>query len=187
LVKLRLRRAGRKKRPFYRIVAADSRAPRDGRFIELVGTYDPLPEVAEVDFKEERIIHWLQNGAQPTATVKNLLQNKGIWLKWTLIKKGADDAKIAEELAKWETVQEEKLKRLALKREEAKSKKAKAKTEETAAEENEAPAEEASAPEKTEVAPAEEAAAQAPEVAETAAEEQAEEKAPAEGEAEEKN
>ena len=195
MVKLRLRRAGRKKRPFYRIVAADSRAPRDGRFIELVGTYNPLPAVAEVDFKEERIIHWLQNGAQPTATVKNLLQNKGLWLKWTLIKKGADDAKIAEELAKWEVVQEEKIKRLAQKREEAKSKKAKAKAEEaegaeeTSAEENEAPAEEASAPapEKTEAAPAEEAAAPTPEVTETATEEQAEKKAPAEGEAEEKN
>ncbi len=164
MVKLRLRRAGRKKRPFYRIVAADSRAPRDGRFIELLGTYDPLPETAEVDFKEERVIHWLQNGAQPSATVKNLLQNKGIWLKWTLIKNGADDAKIAEELAKWEALQEEKMKRLAQKREEAKSKKAKAKAEEAAEEETEAAAEETAAPaaEEAEAAPAEPAEETAP-------------------------
>ncbi len=176
MVKLRLRRAGRKKRPFYRIVAADSRAPRDGRFIELVGTYNPLPEIAEVDFKEDRIIHWLQNGAQPTTTVKNLLQNKGIWLKWTLIKNGADDAKIAEEFAKWQVLQEEKIKRQAQKREDAKSKKAEAKedevetAEETATEESEAPTQEA--------APVEEAAA-APEV-------KTEEAAPAEGESQEK-
>jgi len=135
LVKLRLRRAGRKKRPFYRVVVADSRAPRDGRFIELIGTYNPLPDVAEVDLQEDRILHWLQKGAQPSATVKNLLQNKGIWLKWTLIKKGADEAKIAEELAKWGLIHEEKMKRTALKKEEAKKKKSEEKDEPEEAEE----------------------------------------------------
>jgi small subunit ribosomal protein S16 len=152
LVKLRLRRAGRKKRPYYRIVAADSRAPRDGRFIELVGTYNPLPDVAEVDFKEESVLRWLKNGAQPSPTVKNLLQDKGIWLKWTLIKDGADETKIAEELAKWETIHEEKIKRQALKREDSKSKKAKAKE----AEEAEAAAEEAAAEAERKEAPADE-------------------------------
>ncbi len=133
MVKLRLRRAGRKKLPFYRIVAADSRAPRDGRYIELIGTYNPLPDVVEVSLQEDRVIYWLQNGAQPSATVKNLLQNKGIWLKWMLIKKGADEAKIAEEFAKWEVSNEEKMKRTALKKENAKKKKAdkKAEPEET--------------------------------------------------------
>ena len=92
-VRIRLRRMGRKKRPFYRIVAADSRSPRDGRFIETLGTYNPLTEPATVEVKEERIFYWLQNGAQPTQTVKNLLRRKGIWLKWDLMKHGADEAK----------------------------------------------------------------------------------------------
>lgn len=65
---------GTKKKPFYRIVAADSRRARDGRYIEAVGTYDPLKEPAEVTLKEDRVIEWLGNGAQPTQTVRNLLK-----------------------------------------------------------------------------------------------------------------
>ena len=110
-VKLRLKRMGKKKRPFYRIVAADSRAPRDGRFIELVGTYDPITKPHRVDYEEERVLYWLTNGAQPTDTVKSLLSGKGLWLKWTLIKQGADEAKIASELEAWEKIQVEKEKR----------------------------------------------------------------------------
>lgn len=83
-VKLRLIRMGAKKAPFYRIVAADSRAPRDGRFIELLGTYDPNCNPVKVTVKEERVLEWLNNGAQPSDTVKNLLSKQGI------IKKFAD-------------------------------------------------------------------------------------------------
>ena len=69
-VKLRLRRMGRKKRPYYRIVATDSRMPRDGRFLETVGTYDPLETPHKIELKEDRIYYWLGNGAQPSQTVK---------------------------------------------------------------------------------------------------------------------
>ncbi len=77
-VKIRLRRMGAKKSPFYRVVVADSRYPRDGRFIEQVGTYNPLTEPATVDFDTEKFEKWIANGAQPTDTVKRLLKNKGI-------------------------------------------------------------------------------------------------------------
>ena len=77
-VKIRLRRMGAKKSPFYRVVVADSRYPRDGRFIEQVGTYNPLTEQATVDFDTEKVEKWIANGAQPTDTVKRLLKNKGI-------------------------------------------------------------------------------------------------------------
>jgi small subunit ribosomal protein S16 len=69
---------GSKKKPFYRIVAADSRAPRDGRFIETVGTYDPRKQPSAVTLKEERIRHWLDNGARPTDTVRNILEKHDI-------------------------------------------------------------------------------------------------------------
>lgn len=81
-VKLRLVRMGAKKKPFYRIVAADSRSPRDGRFIELLGTYDPRTNPATVTIKEEEVLAWLNKGAQPTDTVKNLLSKKGIIKKF---------------------------------------------------------------------------------------------------------
>ena len=76
-VKIRLARHGAKKRPFYRIVVADGESPRDGRFIEVVGTYNPLPDPAEVTLKSERIDYWLGQGALPTHTVKNLLKKQG--------------------------------------------------------------------------------------------------------------
>ena len=74
MVKIRLRRMGAKKNPFYRIVVADSRYPRDGRFIEEVGTYDPMTEPATVKFDREKVDAWLKKGAQPTDTVKALLK-----------------------------------------------------------------------------------------------------------------
>ncbi len=77
-VKLRLRRMGAKKQPFYRIVAADSKSPRDGRFIEIVGTYNPLTEPAEIKINEELAMKWLNNGAEPTETVRNLFKKVGI-------------------------------------------------------------------------------------------------------------
>ena len=77
-VKIRLKRMGSKKRPFYRVVVADSRSPRDGRFIEQVGTYNPVTQPAQITLEEESILNWLNNGAQPSDTVKNLLSNAGI-------------------------------------------------------------------------------------------------------------
>lgn len=75
-VKIRLARHGAKKRPYYRIVVANSESPRDGRFIEILGTYNPLPEPAEVSIKDERVQYWIEQGAIPTHTVKNLLKNR---------------------------------------------------------------------------------------------------------------
>ena len=71
-VKLRLKRMGSKQKPFYRVVAADSRSPRDGRFIETVGTYDPVKKEESITIDEEKALKWLNNGAQPTDTVKKV-------------------------------------------------------------------------------------------------------------------
>lgn len=76
-VKIRLARHGAKKRPFYRIVVADSEAPRDGRFLETVGTYNPLQDPAEVTIKSERVQYWIDKGAIPTDTVKSLIRKEG--------------------------------------------------------------------------------------------------------------
>ena len=75
-VKIRLARHGAKKRPFYRIVVADSESPRDGKFLEVVGTYNPLMDPAEVNLKDERVKYWMDQGAIPTGTVKNLLKKQ---------------------------------------------------------------------------------------------------------------
>ena len=81
-VKIRLKRIGSKKRPFYRIVVADSRSPRDGRFIETVGTYNPLTDPETVTLKEEKVMNWLNNGAQPSDTVRNILSRNGVMKKF---------------------------------------------------------------------------------------------------------
>lgn len=83
MVRLRLRREGRKKRPFYRVVAADSRAPRDGRFIEIVGYYDPLVDPPKVVLNEDKALTWLKRGAQPSETVARLLDKAGILAKFS--------------------------------------------------------------------------------------------------------
>ena len=85
-VKLRLQRFGAHKAPQYRIVVADSRSPRDGRFIEILGTYNPLVEPATVVVDEEKTLNWLEKGAQPTDTVKSLLSKKGIIAKFAASK-----------------------------------------------------------------------------------------------------
>lgn len=87
-VKLRLKRMGAKKRPYYRIVASDSRTPRDGRFIETVGTYNPIVEPAEIKIDEEKAMKWLKDGATPTDTVRNLLSQAGIMKKFHDEKRG---------------------------------------------------------------------------------------------------
>lgn len=88
MVKIRLKRMGAKKAPFYRIVVADSRSPRDGAFIETVGTYNPLTTPAEIKVDEELTLKWLNNGAVPTDTARNILSKVGIMKKFHDQKQG---------------------------------------------------------------------------------------------------
>lgn len=78
-VRIRLRRMGAKKRPFYRIVVADSRAPRDGKFIEEIGYYNPISQPKEIKIDAEKAIKWLKNGAKPSDTVKSIFEKNGIY------------------------------------------------------------------------------------------------------------
>lgn len=87
-VKIRLKRMGAKKAPFYRVIVADFRSPRDGRFIDTIGTYNPLTTPAEIKLNEESAIKWLNNGAIPTDTVKNLFSKAGIMEKYHNLKQG---------------------------------------------------------------------------------------------------
>ena len=87
-VKIRLKRMGAKKAPFYRVIVADSRSPRDGRFIDTIGTYNPLTTPAEIKLNEESAIKWLDNGAIPTDTVKNLFSKAGIMKEFHEEKQG---------------------------------------------------------------------------------------------------
>lgn len=86
-VKIRLKRLGAKKAPFYRIVAADSRSPRDGRNIEVIGTYNPTKNPAIINIDEEKALKWLNNGAIPSDTVRNILSKEGIMKKFADAKK----------------------------------------------------------------------------------------------------
>lgn len=81
MVKIRLMRVGMKKRPIYRVVVADSHSPRDGRFIEIIGQYDPKPNPSEIHLDEARALDWLSRGAQPTEQARALLKRTGIWSK----------------------------------------------------------------------------------------------------------
>jgi len=137
---------GRKKLPIYKIVASDSRAPRDGRFIESLGSYNPNMNPVLVDVKENRVLYWLKSGAQPTYTVKNLLSRKGILLKLHLTKKGADEQKINTEFEKWSASQEGKLTKEAQKRVARRAKKKKSKAGKDAAEEGKQPGAEQATP-----------------------------------------
>jgi small subunit ribosomal protein S16 len=117
---------GKKKQPIYKIVAADSRSPRDGKFLEAVGFYNPLTNPHTLDLKEDRILYWLNVGAQPSSTVKSLLRQKGITLKKELMSKGLDEEKIKSEIDNWQKIKEASSKK---KTEKKLSKKAKAKQE----------------------------------------------------------
>lgn len=79
---------GGKKKPYYRVVAADSRSPRDGRFLETLGSYDPRSEPSRIEINEEKALKWLREGAQPTSQVRKLMQIKGIWQKFQEEKSG---------------------------------------------------------------------------------------------------
>jgi small subunit ribosomal protein S16 len=97
MVKIRLRRMGKKKQPSYRVVVADSRAPRDGRFIEIIGFYNPRTEPPTVQIKGDRALYWLSQGAQPTDAVARLLKNQGTLNRFARLKEGEDlEALLAE-------------------------------------------------------------------------------------------
>lgn len=108
-VKLRLRRMGKKKQPIYKVVAADSRSPRDGKFLESIGLYNPLTNPSTLEIKEDRALYWLGVGAQPTDTVKSLLRQKGIILKNELLRRGLSEEKVQDELNNWAKLHEAKL------------------------------------------------------------------------------
>jgi small subunit ribosomal protein S16 len=110
-VRLRLRRVGKKKMPIYHIVAADSRAARSGKVLEVVGRYEPRQNPLVLVAKESRVFYWLKHGALPTDTVRSLFQRNGLWLKWSLTKRGKDEAFITVEMEKWQMAQAEKQQR----------------------------------------------------------------------------
>ena len=95
-VKIRLARGGAKKKPFYQVVVADERCPRDGRFIENLGQYDPKQNPPLVALKEEQTLAWLQKGAQPTETVRQLLRQQGVWAKFKQTDRGIGQTPVAE-------------------------------------------------------------------------------------------
>ena len=111
MVKIRLRREGKKKQPVYLIVVADSRSSRAGKFNDRIGQYRPLDHPSGLEVNEEKLFRWLRHGAVPTDTTRSLLQRNGLWLKWSLVKKGADGAVIATEMEKWQQMQPAKAER----------------------------------------------------------------------------
>ncbi len=187
-VKIRLQRKGRKQRPFYHIVVADSRAPRDGRFITKLGTYNPMTKPATIDIDREEAYNWLMKGAQPTDTVRAILRFKGVLYRKHLMR-GVQKGALTQEEAdkKWQEWIEAKESKVAARREATAAEIAKVHADrfgdvpvvvEEAPVEEEAPA--AEEPEAaTEEAPAEEAEAT---TEEAPAEEAATEEAPAEEE-----
>ena len=120
--KIRLQRHGKKGQPFYHIVIADGRSPRDGRFIEKIGTYNPLTEPAQINLKFDRALYWYSVGAVPTDTVRSLLSKKGVMLKYHLlqgVKKGAMTEEQAEvKFQNWMKEKEAKMEQIAKTKEE---------------------------------------------------------------------
>ena len=107
---------GKKKQPIYKVVAADTRSPRDGKFLEAVGLYNPLTNPHTIEIKEDRVLYWLDNGAQPTNTVKSLLRQQGITLKRELGKKGLDAEKVEAEMENWKKLKEASSKKKTVKK-----------------------------------------------------------------------
>ena len=169
--KIRLKRIGRRNRPFYRVVVMDSRNRRDGAAIEELGWFNPIEADKPYELKEDRILHWLQLGAQPSDALHGLMKRSGLAHRWHLIKQGLDEKTIEKEMKKWAMTREETLKNRAAKAEE-KAKKAKEKAKEKAKLAEEAPAEEP----KEEAPAEEEAKEEAPAEEETPGKESSEEK-----------
>ena len=111
--KIRLKRIGRRNRPFYRMVAMDSRNRRDGAAIEELGWYNPIDPNHSYDLKDERILHWLGEGAQPTDAAKKLLRRAGLSHRWHLMQQGLDASDLEKEMKKWELNREDVLKKRA--------------------------------------------------------------------------
>lgn len=146
-VKMRLRREGKKKQPFYRVVVADVRSPRDGRFIEDLGYYHPLRNPSEISIDRERALHWLRNGVQPSQAVVNLLRIEGIWEEFKPGSEAEGQARREARAAKRQQ-QEDKLTAARTKQEEAAAEAARARNaaaEEARRPEVEAPVEEEAA------------------------------------------
>ena len=131
--KIRLKRIGRRNRPFYRLVIMDARNRRDGAAIEEVGWYNPIAKDEMYSLKEDRILHWLQEGAQPTDTAHDILRTAGLAHKWHLMKQGLDEAAVEKEMKKWALEREDVLERRG-QRAEAKVAEKKAAAEKRAAE-----------------------------------------------------
>ena len=134
MVKLRLKRMGKKHIPLYKIVAADARSPRDGRFIESVGHYNPHTDPMLITFKEDRVLYWLNNGAKPTETVKSLLRKEGVMMKFRLSKSKVSSEKIEEKMNQFiadKPAKAARAKARKVRQKETKAKKAEAKTEES--------------------------------------------------------
>jgi small subunit ribosomal protein S16 len=107
---------GKKKQPIYKVVAADARSPRDGKFLEAVGIYNPLTNPHTIDLKEDRINYWLNNGAQPTDTVKSLLNQTGINLKRDIAKRKLPEEKAEALLKNWQAMKEASLQKKSVKK-----------------------------------------------------------------------
>jgi small subunit ribosomal protein S16 len=117
---------GKKRQPIYKVVAADARSPRDGKYIEAIGSYNPLTDPATIELQEDRALYWLGCGAQPTETVKNLLSKQGILLKNDLQKKGLSEEAIAAKLDEWGNKKESSLEKKKAKVDQQKKEKAEA-------------------------------------------------------------
>ena len=100
---------GKKRQPVYKVVAADVRSPRDGKYIEAIGLYNPKTDPATIELKEDRALYWLGCGAQPTVTVKNILSSKGLLLKKELMNEGLSEDAISAKLEEWSKIQESSL------------------------------------------------------------------------------
>jgi small subunit ribosomal protein S16 len=111
---------GKKKQPFYRIVAIDSRVARDGKYLDNIGTYNPRMEPAAVHLNSERVVYWLSRGAKPSDTVRSLLRRQGILMRLHLQKLGMSEAQIDEAMKQWEAQQAERQKRQEASREQKK-------------------------------------------------------------------
>jgi small subunit ribosomal protein S16 len=173
LVKLRLQRYGRKKRPYYHLVAADARARRDGRIIEDLGRYNPVAQPAVAFMNTPRVIFWLQNGAQPTDTVRNILKKEGIFFRMHLIGWGKTEEEIEQTIDTWKA---DRSSTKVVEKTRAELRKAALKAEEGTVKKAEAAAVEARAKAEADAA---KAAAEAPAVVEEVAVEAAAEEAPA--------
>jgi small subunit ribosomal protein S16 len=117
---------GKKRQPIYKVVAADARSPRDGKYIEAIGSYNPKTDPATIELNEERALYWLGCGAQPTETVKNLLNKKGILLKKELLKEGLSEEAISAKLEEWGKNKDSLLEKKKVKAEQQKKEKTEA-------------------------------------------------------------